>query len=78
MTTTSLSAPARIQAIGRNLRMLLAAAAILILLGAAFVVGRVTVSSSSAPGTAPAASVQVSGSSSGICPQVGHFRSAGC
>ena len=78
MTTTSLSAPARVQAIGRNLRMLLAAAAILILLGAAFVVGRVTVSSSSGLGTAPSASTQVPGSNSGICQQVGHFRSAGC
>jgi hypothetical protein len=78
MTTTSLSAPARVQAIGRTLRMLLAAAAILILLGAAFVVGRMTVSSSAAPGKAPAASTQVPGSNSGICPQVGHFRSTGC
>ena len=78
MTTTSLSPPARVQAIGRTLRMLLAAAAILILLGAAFVVGRVTVSSGSAPGKAPAASTQVLGSNSGICQQVGHFRSTGC
>jgi hypothetical protein len=78
MTTTSLSAPPRVQAIGRTLRMLLAAAAIVILLGVAFVVGRVTVSSSSAPGTAPAASTQLPGSNSGICQQVGHFRSAGC
>jgi len=78
MTTTSLSAPARVQAIGRTLQMLLAAAAILILLGAAFVVGRVTVSSSSAPGKAPTVSTQAPGSNSGICQQVGHFRSAGC
>jgi hypothetical protein len=78
MTTTSLSAPAHIQAIGRTLRMLLAAAALLILLGAAFVVGHVTVSSSSAPGKAPAVSAQVPGSNSGICQQVGHLRSMGC
>jgi hypothetical protein len=78
MTTTPISAPARVQSIGRTLRMLLAAAAILVLLGAAFVVGRVTVSSTSAPGKAPAASTQVPGSNSGICQQVGHLRSTGC
>ena len=81
MTMTSISAPGPVQAMGRTLRMLLATATILILLAAAFVVGHVTVSSSSAPGTAPAVRTQVQGSNSGIsgiCQQVGHYRSAGC
>jgi hypothetical protein len=55
--------------------MLLATATILILLAAAFVVGHVTVSSSSAPAIAPAVRTQVLGSNTGICQQVGHFRS---
>jgi hypothetical protein len=75
MTTTSLSAPGPVQATGRTLRMLLATATILILLAAAFVVGHVTVSSSSAPAIAPAVRTQVLGSNTGICQQVGHFRS---
>jgi hypothetical protein len=81
MTMTSISAPGPVQAMGRTLRMLLATATILILLAAAFVVGHVTVSSSSAPGTAPAVRTQVQSSNSGIsgiCQQVGHYRSAGC
>lgn len=80
MTTTSVSAPGPVQATGRTLRMLLATATILILLAAAFLVGHMTVSSSSAPapGTAPAARTQVQGSNTEVCQQVGHYRSAGC
>jgi hypothetical protein len=79
MTTTSVSAPGRpVQAMGRTLRMLLATATILILLAAAFIVGHVTVSSSSTPGMAPAVRTQVQGSNTGTCQQVGHYLSAGC
>ena len=78
MTTTALSAPGPVQAMGRTLRMLLATATVLILLAAAFVLGHVTVRSSSAPGIAPGLTTQVQGSNTGICQQVGHFRSAGC
>src|SRR5580698_4136160 len=78
MTTTSVSAPGPVQATGRTLRMLLVTATILILLAAAFIVGHGTLSSSSAPSRAPAVRTQVLGSDSGICQQVGHFRSAGC
>jgi hypothetical protein len=80
MTTTSVSAPGPVQATGRTLRMLLATTTILILLAAAFVVGHVTVSSSSAPGTgtAPVVRTQVQGSNTEVCQQVGHYRSAGC
>ena len=78
MTVTSVSAPGPVQATGRTLRMLLVTATILILLVAAFVVGRVTVGSSSAPGTTPAVKTQVQSSDTGICQQVGHYRSAGC
>jgi hypothetical protein len=79
MTVPSSMIPALVQTTGRALRTLLVTAAILVLLSVAFVIGRVTVSSSPAPVTTPATSKLVPASNdNGICQQVGRLRSAGC
>lgn len=79
MTTPSISAPLPGHTMGRALQFLLATVAVLALVTVAFVVGRVTVGSSPAPATSPAVSSQVPASTdSGICQQVGHYRSAAC
>jgi hypothetical protein len=79
MTVPSSTVPALLQATGRALRNLLVTVAILVLLSMAFVIGRVTVSSSPASVTTPATSKVVPASNdNGICQQVGRLRSAGC
>jgi hypothetical protein len=79
MTVPSSTVPAFVQTTGRALRILLVTAAILVLFSVAFVIGRVTVSSSPVPATTPATSKIVPASASnGICQQVGRLRSAGC
>ena len=79
MTVSSTTGPALVQTTGRALRILVVTAAILVLLSVAFVIGRVTVSSSPAPVTTPAVSRVVPASNdNGICQQVGRLRSAGC
>jgi hypothetical protein len=77
MTTPSMthSIPVR-QAMGRSLRILLTALALVVLFTVAFVVGRVTVSSSTPPPHAPAVHTQAYASSADIgrvC-QLGHLR----
>jgi len=79
MTISSTTVPTSVQMAGRALRIVLATAAILILASVAFVIGRVTVSSTPAPATAPLSSTLMPASNAGgSCQQVGHFRSAGC
>jgi hypothetical protein len=78
MTISSTTDPTLVQTTGRALRILLVTAAILVA-SVAFVIGRVTVSSSQAPVTTPATSKLVPASNdNGICQQLGHLRSAGC
>jgi len=77
MTTPSMthSIPVR-QAMGRSLRTLLTALALVVLFTVAFVVGRVTVSSSTPTAHAPAVHTQAPASSADtgrVC-QVGHLR----
>jgi hypothetical protein len=79
MTVPSSTVPALIETTGRALRILLVTAVIVVLVSVAFVIGRVTVSSSPAPVTTPATSKVVPASNgNGICQQVGRLRSAGC
>ena len=79
MTIPSSTVPAFVQTTGRTLRILLVTAAVLVLLSVAFVIGRVTVSSSPVPVTTPATGKLVPASyDNGICQQVGRLRSAGC
>jgi hypothetical protein len=79
MTISSTTAPTPVQTTGQGLRILLVTAAILVLISVAFVIGRVTVSSSRAPAKAPAASTMMPVSNDGgSCQQVGHLQSAGC
>jgi hypothetical protein len=78
MTVHSSTVPTLVQTTGRALRILLVTAAILVA-SVAFVIGRVTVSSSPVPVTTPATSKLVPASNdNGICQQVGRLRSAGC
>ena len=78
MTVHSSTVPALVQT-GRALRILLVTAAMLVLVSVAFVIGRVTVSSSPAPVTTPATSKLVPASNdSGICQHVGRIQSGGC
>ena len=77
MTTPSMthSIPVR-QAMKRSLRTFLTALALVVLVTVAFVVGRVTVGSSTAPAHAPAVHTQAPASSADtgrVC-QVGHLR----
>jgi hypothetical protein len=71
MTTPSISTPIPVhQAMGRALRILLAALALVLLVSVAFVVGRVTVSSNTTPAQAPAMHSQAPASSAdtgGMC-----------
>jgi hypothetical protein len=79
MTVPSNTVSALVQTTGRSLRILLVTAAILVLLSAAFVIGRVTMSSSRAPITTPATSkIAPSSNDNEVCQQVGRLRSAGC
>jgi hypothetical protein len=78
MTISSTTLPL-VHTMGRSLRILLVTAAILVLATVAFILGRVTVNSSSTPAKVPAVVAHVPASNEpGICQQVGHFRSAGC
>ena len=77
MTTPSITHPLPLhQAMGRGLRILLGALALVILITVAFVVGRVTVSSNTTPAQAPAVHAQVPASSAdtGAVCQVGHLQ----
>ena len=77
MTTPSIPHPIPLhQTMGRALRGLLAALALVVLITVAFVVGRVTVSSSTPPAHAPAVHTQAPASSAdtGRMCQVGHLR----
>jgi hypothetical protein len=77
MTTPSITHPMPVhQAMGRSLRILLAAVALVILVTVAFVVGRVTVSSNPAPAQAPAVHAQAPLASvdNGRMCQIGHYR----
>ncbi len=77
MTISSSTLPL-VHTMGRSLRIFLATAAILVLATVAFVVGRVTVSSSATPAAAPVG-VQVSASNdTGLCQHIGHFPLAAC
>jgi hypothetical protein len=79
MTGPAITAPLTLGAMGRTLRVLLVAAAILALATAAFFVGRVSVSSSPVLTKVPVVSTQLPESNNtGICQQIGHFRSGGC
>ena len=75
MTTTSIttSMPPH-QTMGRTLRALFVAMAVVVLLTVAFVVGRVTAGSGSAPAVTPAVSTHLPASNdAGVCQQVGHL-----
>ena len=77
MTTPSITHPIPVhQAMGRHLRTLLAAMALVILVSVAFVVGRVTVSSNATPAQTPAVHTQAPPPSpdTGRMCQVGHYR----
>ena len=77
MTTPSITYPIPVRkAMGRALRILLVALALLVLVTVAFVVGRVTVSSNTTPAQAPAvhAQVPVSSADTGSVCQVGHLQ----
>jgi hypothetical protein len=77
MTTPSITHPIPVhQAMGRALRILLAALALVILITVAFVVGRMTVSTNTTPAQAPAVHTQAPPSSldTGRVCQIGHFR----
>jgi hypothetical protein len=77
MTTPSIPHPIPLhQTMGRTLRGLLAALALVLLITVAFVVGRVTVSSNTTPAQAPAVHTQAPASSvdTGRMCQVGHLR----
>jgi hypothetical protein len=77
MTTPSITHPIPVhQAMGRHLRILLAALTLVILVTVAFVVGRVTVSSNTTPAQAPAVHTQAPAASvdTGRMCQVGHYR----
>ena len=63
---------------GRSLRFLLATAVVLVLVTLAFVVGRVTVSSSSTPANTPVGVQAPASNDMAICHHVGHFPSAAC
>jgi hypothetical protein len=76
MTISSTTVPAVFQTTGRALRTLLVTAAILVLVGASFVIGRVTVSSNPGPATTPVGHIAPPAHDS--CHQFGHFRSGGC
>ena len=77
MTISSSTLPL-VHTMGRSLRILLVTAAILVLATVAFVVGRVTVSSSSTPAKAPV-SVQVPASNdTGTCQHVAHLGLVAC
>jgi hypothetical protein len=79
MTTQSIAVPVPSHALGRTLRWLLVAVAVLAVAVAAFMVGRMTVGSTPAPATQPAVISHVPASADpGICQQIGHFRSAAC
>jgi hypothetical protein len=79
MTGPAITAPITLGAMGRTLRVLLVAAAILALATAAFFVGRVSVGSSPVLTKVPAVSTQLPVSdNTGVCQQVGHFLSGGC
>jgi hypothetical protein len=76
MTIPSTTVPAVFQTTGRALRTLLVTAAILVLVGASFVIGRVTVTSSPGSATSPASNIAPPAHDS--CHEFGHFRSGGC
>ena len=76
MTTPSMTHPIPVhQAMGRALRILLAALALVILVTVAFVVGRVTVSSNATPAQLPAVHTQAPPApvNTGPC-WIGHYR----
>ena len=77
MTAPSITHPIPVrQAMGRSLRMLLAALALVLLVTLAFMVGRLTVSSNTTPAPAPAVHTQApsSATDTGRLCQVGHLR----
>jgi hypothetical protein len=76
MTTASISTSMPLhQTMGRTLRILFVTIAVVVLLTVAFVVGRVTAGSSSAPAITPAVSTHLLASNdTGVCGQVGHLR----
>src|SRR5271168_2951722 len=77
MTTPSITRAIPVhQAMGRALRMLLAALGLVLLVTVAFVVGRLTVSSNTTPAPAPAVHTQApaSATDTGRLCQVGHLR----
>ncbi len=75
MTTASITTSApRQKTMGRT-RVLLVTMAVVLLVTVAFVVGRVTASTSFAPAIAPAVSTHLAASNdNGVCGQVGHLR----
>jgi hypothetical protein len=80
MTTSPvLIAPSPVLAMGRALRIVLITVTIVALATVAFVLGRVSVGSSSAPTTAPSVSTQLpTVTDAGTCQQIAHFRSVAC
>jgi hypothetical protein len=77
MTISSTTFPL-VRTMGRTLRILLVTAVILVLATVAFVVGRVTVSSSSTLAKAPVGVQAPASNDAGTCQQVGHFRLPAC
>jgi hypothetical protein len=78
MTGSAITAPITLGAMGRTLRVLLVAAAIL-LATATFFLGRVSVGSSPVLTKVPAVSTLLPAlNNTAICQQVGHLRSGGC
>jgi hypothetical protein len=72
-------APSPVPAMGRALRIFLLTGTILALATVAFVLGRVSVGSSSAPTTAPAVSTQLpTATDEGTCQQFVHYGSVAC
>ncbi len=80
MTSTPVFiAPSPVLAMGRALRIFLLSATILALATAAFVLGRVSVGSGSAPTTAPAVSTQLpTATAAGTCQQIVPYPSLAC
>jgi hypothetical protein len=72
-------APNPVLATGRALRILLITGAILALATVAFVLGRVSVGSSSIPARAPSVSTQPStANDTSACQQIAHYRLVAC
>ncbi len=79
VTTSAMTGPRPVQGIGRGLRILLVTVSIAALLSLAFVLGRVSVGSTSVPTRPPAVSTHVPASGeTETCQQVGHYMSGGC